>query len=181
MRPVLEMTAPDPVGVQHKVDRFKFNIRVHYRNAGKSTAVGVKAYHVFFAYPPAFKDPAETDIPDIIPSGDQAFTLVKYLHTDTLSASINSFSYQNLIVITTWRSDNLSHFQRLFSQAQWYRLYVGIQGDRQLGGYLALVKSRYYTLWHKQGEDAYKEILQRFLQGETLAEAYDLEELQWSR
>lgn len=181
MRPVVEMTAPDPVQVQHKVETFKFNIRVHYRNAGRSTAVGVKACHVFFAYPPAFKDLVETDIPDLLPSGNQVFTLVKYLHTDTLSASINFFSYQNLFVITAWGSNNLSHFHRLFFQAQWYRLYLHMQEDRQLGSYLVLVKSRYYTLWDLQGEEAYREILRQFVEGETLTGAYNLEELDWSR
>jgi len=181
MRPVLEMTAPDPVQVQQKVDTFKFNIRIHYRNAGRSTAVGVKACHVFLAWPPAFKDLAETDLQDLPPTSNQVRILVKYLHTDTLSASINSFSYQNLFVITTWRSNNLAHFRRLFCQAQWYRLYLHMQPDRQLGSYLALVKSRYYSLWNEEGKEAYRQILGRLVQGETVADLYSLEELEWSR
>jgi len=181
VRPVVEITAPSPVQVQCKEGTFKFDISIHYRNTGHSTAVSVKTCHFFFTYPPGFKDIVETDLPDITANNDQDFTLVKYLDIETLNASVNFFQYQNLIVVTTWSSDNLSHFRRLFSQAQWYRLYIGLQENKQLGGYLTLVKSKYYHLWNTQGREAYNEILRQFSEGETLTGSYNLEELDWSK
>jgi len=179
-RPLLEITAPNPIQTLWKDGTFKFDVPLRYHNTGASTAISVTTYHLFLTYPPGVVDQIETDVPDVAPKKEALFNLVKYIDTKTLTASTNFFKYQNMLIITTWRSDNLAHTGRLFSQAQWYRLYLSMNQNK-LGSYLTLVKSKYYTLWGFGGEEKYHKIRTLFLKGETLQDAYNLKQLEWER
>jgi hypothetical protein len=180
MRPLLDVTSPDPVKTEWKDGTFKFEIPLHFQNQGPSTAVGATTYHLFVTYPPGVKDQAETDVPDVAPHKDQSFTIIKYIDTKTLTASTNFFQYQNLLVLTTWRSDNLAHSGQVFCRAQWYRLYLTM-GQGHVGSYMTLVKSKYLTTWGKQNKKTYEKLRSRFLEGETIQDAYDLQQLDWAR
>lgn len=180
LRPFIEITAPNPVQVEWKDGVFKLDIPLQYHNTGKSTASPVNTYHVFLTYPPGTADQVETDVPDIAPNKAEGFTIVKYIDTKTLTASTNFFKYQNIIIVTTWKSDNLAHIGRVYSQAQWYRLYLTMNNNK-LGSYMTLVKSKYFILWGFGGKGDYRQITKRFLEGETLQDAYNLKQLEWER
>jgi len=179
-RPMLEITAPNPVQAQWKDGIFKFDLPLLYRNNGRSTAINVIACHLFFTYPPGVADQFETEMPDLPAAKQESFTLVKYIDTKTLTASTNFFKYQNVLVITTWKSDNLAHIGQVFSQAQWYRLYLSVDKNN-MGSYMTLVKSKYHTFWGFAGNRFPKKIVSVFLEGETLQGAYNLKQLEWER
>lgn len=180
-RPILEITAPNPLQLEIKDGKYKFEIPFHYRNAGRPSAIKVKTYHAFFTYPPGWKDQAETEVPDLSPGQGIDFNNIKFIDSNTLYASTNFIKYQNLLVITTWQSDNLAHTGLVYSQAQWYRIYLTMQPGPKLGSYLTLVRSKYDSLWNGNSEAVYNKLRKRFVEGETLSDAYDLKELERQR
>jgi hypothetical protein len=177
-RPILDVIpAAAPVQAEWKNESHRFDIPFEIKNLGQATAVGHSLYHVFFNYPPSFEDLRATDAPDVAPNTSRPFSVVKYIRTKNLLASVNFFHYQNLIIISQWKSDNLAHTGLTFHHALWCRLHYNPLGQSAL----SVIKSRYYLHWFGTTDSAFKAILRKFTKGENIQDAYDLEYLNFKR
>lgn len=158
----------------------RFDIPFSFENSGNSIAKDIETYHAFFNWPPSLEDEASTNnIPDLAGGRKiENYVLQKYLKFKSFQASINFFHYQNLILITRWKSENFAHTGQTFYQAQWYRMTMGM--PNQLG--LSQTKSRYYRRFFSgDSEKVFKEILMDFVKDETLESVYNLDQLDWER
>jgi len=177
-RPILDVIpAATPVQAEWKNKSHRFEIPLDIKNHGQATAVDHALYHVFFDYPPSFEDLRMTDAPDVAPGTSRPFSVVKYIRTKSLLASVNFFHYQNLIIVSQWKSDNLAHTGLTFHHALWCRLHYNPLGQSAI----SVVKSRFYLSWLRNSDSAFKSTLRKFTKGENINDAYDVEYLDFKR
>jgi hypothetical protein len=176
--PIIDMNIPAPVNMRFREGIHQFEIPVHYKNSGSSSAHSIETYHLFFTYPPGTEDKRLTEVPDMTRGSETTFTITKYLPTNLFLASTNAFQFQNMIMVNMWKSDNPVHAGKTYFEAQWYRLSMSAPS---FNGACALVKSKKYQRWFGKKERLLNSALQDFFKGETIDHAYDTERLKFER